>query len=432
MSPGTTREDSGVGKPRRLASLKAFFAERLGLDSLAALAAKKTVPLHRTTLFYFFGGMALFLFAVQVLTGMLLALYYKPTPDEAFESVRVIMTEINFGWLMRSAHVWSANLLIGVLYLHLLSTFMMRAYRRPRELTWMTGVLLLGVFLALGFSGYLLPWNELAFFATRVGTQIVGTLPWIGQQLLLLARSGENVSGDTLARFYSLHVVILPALALMLCSIHLYLVQKHGMSIPDQAMKRFGSRDGVPSMPFVPDFLLRDMVGWFLALGLLGALAAIFPWELGKKADPFASTPLDILPEWYFLFMFQALKLFPAHVLGLEGEMLGILFFGAVGFGVVLVPFLDRGSRSRAMLNILAASAVALFIVMTAWGYFRTTSLRVLLTASLAIGAAILALPLSERRSIARRSLWILVGSAAALVAVSVAAYLGGFDEFGD
>lgn len=431
LCPVAVPSESESGKPRRLESLKAFFEERLGLDSLAALAAKKTVPLHRTSIFYYFGGMALFLFAVQIVTGMLLALYYKPTPDEAFESVRLIMTEINFGWLMRSAHVWSANLLIGVLFLHLLSAYMMRAYRRPREITWISGVLLLGLFLALGFSGYLLPWNELAFFATRVGTEIVGTLPVVGRQLLLLSRSGENVTGDTLARFYALHVVILPALVLVLLSIHLYLVQKHGMSVPDHALKRFGNRDRVPSIGFVPDFLLRDMVGWFLALGLLGALAALFPWELGEKADPFGATPEGIQPEWYFLFMFQALKLLPAHILGMEGETFGVLFFGAAGAGVLFIPFIDRGQRTRAFLNTLAVAAVAVFIVMTAWGFFQSPNLRVILTASLALGVALLAFPLSEHGSLARRSLWVLMGAAGALLAVTMAALLGDFDLWG-
>ena len=145
-----------------------------GSTRCSNLAAKKRVPIHRTTLFYFLGGMALFLFGVQVVTGILLSLYYKPSPDQAFESVRAIMTEVDFGWLIRSVHSWSANLLIGVLFLHMLTTYMMRAYRRPREFTWMTGVVLLGLFLAFGFSGYLLPWNQLAFFATRVGTAIVG------------------------------------------------------------------------------------------------------------------------------------------------------------------------------------------------------------------------------------------------------------------
>ena len=336
-----------------------------------ALAAKKLVPIHRSTPFYFLGGMALFLFVIQLLTGMLLALYYKPAPDQAFESVRAIMTEVDFGWLIRSIHSWSANLLIGVLFLHILTTYMMRAYRRPREFTWISGILLFLLFLGFGFSGYLLPWNQLAFFATRVGTALVGVVPLVGDQLLLWARGGENVTGDTLVRFYALHVAIFPVIAFGLLGVHLYLVQKHGMSTPHRVIQEHGGEQNVPSMPFVPHFLLRDMVGWYLALAILAALAALFPWELGEKADPFGSAPQGIKPEWYFLFMFQALKHLPPHILGLEGEVVGVLFFGVCGLVVMFVPFLDRGAeegRPRRFLNFLATLAVVFFIVMTVWG----------------------------------------------------------------
>lgn len=348
-----------------------FLRERLGLDGLAALAAKKRVPIHRVSVFYFLGGMALFLFVIQILTGILLALYYKPSPDQAFESVRAITTEVDFGWLIRSIHSWSANLLIGVLLLHLLTTYIMRAYRRPREMTWITGVILLGLFMAFGFSGYLLPWNQLAFFATRVGTGIVGVVPVIGNNLLLFARGGENVTGDTLARFYAVHVVILPLVTFALLGMHLYLVQKHGMSIPQGVSAKQGGEKNVRSMPFVPHFLLRDMVGWYIALGILAALAALFPWELGHKADPFGSAPEGIKPEWYFLAMFQTLKHLPQHILGMEGEMVGVLFFSFCGLVILLMPFIDfraAEGRPRRLLNLLAALVVLGFIGMTAWG----------------------------------------------------------------
>jgi quinol-cytochrome oxidoreductase complex cytochrome b subunit len=351
-----------------------YFFERLGLDVAADLAAHKRVPVHGRTFFYFLGGMALFLFGIQIVTGILLALYYKPSPDQAFESVQAIMTEIDFGWLFRSIHSWSANLLIGVLLLHVLTTFMMRAYRRPREFTWITGVLLFGVFLAFGFSGYLLPWNQLAFFATRVGTAIVGVVPGVGEYLLLLARGGEDVTGDTLARFYALHVVILPLTALGVLAVHLFLVQKHGISTPERVIWKYGDEKKVPSMPFVPHFLVRDMVGWYIALGLLAVLAALFPWGLGQKADPFGSAPPGIKPEWYFLFMFQALKHLPAQIGGipwLEGELVGVLFFGFCGLIVLIIPFLDFKAihgGPRRTLNLLAALAVIFFILMTAWG----------------------------------------------------------------
>ncbi len=258
--------------------------------------------------------------------------------------------------------------MIGVLFLHVLTTFMMRAYRRPREFTWVTGMALFGLFMAFGFSGYLLPWNQLAFFATRVGTALVGVVPFFGEDFLLLARGGDNVTGDTLSRFYSLHVAILPLLTFGLLGIHLFLVQQHGMSIPDRAAERQGGANRVPSMAFVPDFLLRDAVGWYLAMAILAALAAIFPWELGEKADPFGSAPEGIKPEWYFLFMFQTLKKLPGHLLGMEGEMLGVLFFGFCGLVVVAVPFLDRGKRTRQILNVLAVVSVVFILVMTIWG----------------------------------------------------------------
>jgi cytochrome b6 len=389
-----------------------FVQERLGLDALHALVSKKRVPFHRSTPFYYLGGMALFLFLVQIVTGILLSLYYKPSPDQAFESVQAIMTEIDFGWLIRSAHCWSANLLIAVLLLHLLTTYMMRAYRRPRELTWVTGVLLLGLFMALGFSGYLLPWNELAFFATRVGTAIVGRIPLIGDQLLLMARGGEDVTGDTLARFYALHVVILPMSTVMLLAVHLYLVQKHGMSVPEREVARMGGAERIPSLPFVPHFVLRDMVGWYLALALLAALAALFPWELGDKADPFASAPEGIQPEWYFLFMFQSLKLLPAHLGPWEGEVVGVLAFGAVGVAVLLTPFFDRGCRTRRILNLLAMLAVAFFIVMTAWGWFSAEDemgLRLMLGLLLALTVLALLVPFTDAATTPRKALYALL-----------------------
>jgi cytochrome b6 len=262
--------------------------------------------------------------------------------------------------------------------------------------------------MAFGFSGYLLPWNELAFFATRVGTAIVGVVPVVGHDLLLLARGGEDVTGDTLARFYSLHVVVLPLLTFTLLGIHLFLVQKHGMSIPGHDG---GSHDdtGLPSMPFVPHFLLRDMVGWYLALALLAALSALFPWELGEKADPFASAPEGIQPEWYFLFMFQTLKLLPAYIGPFEGEVVGVLFFGGCGLVVLLTPFLDRGQTNRRILSGLAAVAVAFFIVMTAWGWFSKPDqlvLRFVLGALLTVITLFLLIPSTKPDTEARKTVY--------------------------
>ncbi len=405
-----------------------YLSERVGIDAMLALGVKKQVPIHRISLFYFLGGMALFLFGVQIASGVLLSLFYKPSPDKAFESVQAIMTEVEFGWLIRSVHAWGANLVVGVLFLHVLTTYMMRAYRRPREFTWLTGLALLGLFMAFGFSGYLLPWNELSFFATRVGTALVGQVPIAGEQLLMVARGGEDVTGDTLSRFYALHVAVFPLIAFALMGAHLFLVQKQGMSTPDCEAQRCGGEDKVPSMPFVPHFLLRDAVGWYLAIAILAALAALFPWELGEKADPFGSAPVGIKPEWYFLFMFQALKQLPGHLLGMEGEMVGVLFFGAVGAVIVIVPWLDRGPLTRGVLNVLAAVSVAFFIFMTAWGFFDTLSLQVILGTALSLGMLALVRPFTDPGTLARGGLWLLGVVFVVVLAVSFADYYGGLN----
>jgi cytochrome b6 len=347
--------------------LRAWARDRLGWDDLAHIAAKKRIPIHRYTLFYYLGGMALFLFLVQVATGILLLLYYRPSAAEAFESVQYVMAEVPFGWLMRSIHSWGANLFVAVVFAHLISVFFLKAYRAPREVTWVTGAVLLFLALGFGFSGYLLPWNELAFFATKVGTDVPAQIPGIGRLLSRILRGGSDVSGATLSRFYGIHVAILPAVTTLLLGAHLMLVQRHGMSVP-RSMEGKTRR----SMPFFPDFLMRDAVGWLAAVGLLAALAAFFPWELGVKADPFAPAPAGIRPEWYFLWMFQGLKYLPSKIGPIPGETLGVLFLGLIGAALVVVPWLDRrGSRwigAAAVLVLIGAGILTVLALLPVEG----------------------------------------------------------------
>ncbi len=347
-----------------LAGLGAWLDERVGLEALRHLAEVKVVPRHRFSVFYYLGGLALFLFLIQLGTGLLLLLYYEPGTATAYESVKRISGEIPFGWLVRSIHRWSADIFIGVVALHMLTAFVMKAYRRPRELTWLTGAAMLGIALGFGFSGYLLPWDEIAFFATSVGTAVAGSVPVAGQALLSLMRGGEDVTGATLARFFALHVVVLPFAALAVLGAHLLLVQRHGMSIPP------GVPESGPPRRFVPDFLLHDLVGWTLALALLAALAALVPAELGSKANPFASAPPGIKPEWYFYAPFQQLKLIPSHVGPIEGEALGALGFMLLGLVFAFVPFLDRraarGERSPAF-TLAGLLVFAYFAVLTCY-----------------------------------------------------------------
>ena len=354
-----------------LQGLSTWVEERVGLGMLREFLNKKTVPVHRHAAWYYFGGMTLFLFCVQAGTGILLMLYYRPSAEGAYESVQFIMTTVPFGWLIRSIHSWSANLMIATAFIHLFSVFFLKAYRSPRELTWVSGFVLLVLSLAFGFSGYLLPWNKLAYFATQVGTDIAGVVPLVGEFTLRFLRGGDHVTGGTLSRFYGWHVAILPAITVFLLVFHLLLVQRHGMSVPLSVERRQAAAPR--HMRFVPDFLLRDLFGWVLALGVLAALAALFPWELGEKADPFAPAPADIKPEWYFMFMFQTLKYVPGgDVLGLENEALAVLGFGVIGLVAFLVPFLDRKITLRGrspVFTFLGGIALIYIAVLSSLGY---------------------------------------------------------------
>jgi cytochrome b6 len=228
------------------------------------------------------------------------------------------------------------------------STMMLKAYRPPRELTWVSGYLLFLITLGFGFSGYLLPWNKLAYFATTVGTNIVRSVPLLGNWLLQVLRGGQDVTINTLYRFFAAHVVILPLAFVGLIGLHLLLIQRQGMAPP------VGAKVAPRGMRFFPSFALRDLLLWLACLMLLLTLAVFVPygpgipgmdWELGEKADPLAPAYPGIKPEWYFLWEYQLLKEFPPHLFGLEGPQV-CLFLIAVLFGIwAIIPWLDRSAQ---------------------------------------------------------------------------------------
>jgi quinol-cytochrome oxidoreductase complex cytochrome b subunit len=342
--------------------------ERVELEGLMNYMGKKYVPVHPHSLWYYFGGVSLFLFIIQVVTGILLLLYYKSGEELAFESINFIMSKVQFGWLIRSVHSWTANLFILSAMIHMFSVYFEKAYRKPREMTWVTGMLMFFLLLGFGFSGYLLPWNELSFFATKVGTDIAGVVPIVGKPLMVFLRGGQEVNGATLSRFFGFHVAVLPGLFTVFLGIHLLLVQRQGMSEPLHIQEESERK----SMPFFPNFILRDLTLWLLVLNLLAILAVFFPWELGKKADPFAPAPAGIKPEWYFLYMFQTLKYIPGKIWFLDGEVLGIGLFGLAGLLWTVVPFWDqkssRGQQNR-LVNYLGLFAVLYVILFTIIGW---------------------------------------------------------------
>jgi cytochrome b6 len=344
--------------------------ERLGLSELAAFARHKTVPVHSQSFWYYWGGISLFLFLVQCFTGVLLLVYYRPGP-EAYDSVHQITFVMNFGWLIRSIHSWSANLMIFSILVHMFSVFFMKAYRKPREFGWLSGMGLLGIAIVFGFSGYLLPMDELSYFATKIGLEIPMMIPGIGPFIANMLRGGLEVSDFTVQRFFALHVVVLPALFIPLLGFHLWLIQRHGNAAPP-------SVEALPpaerkSEPFVPNFLRKDLAAWIISLNVLALLAAVFPWTLGKQYDALAPAPLGIHPEWYFMSPFEMLKLMGALLPGTAGEIAGIGLFTLAIVLWVLIPFYDTrkesGQRARATTYFGLLAIVALLST-TVIGYW--------------------------------------------------------------
>lgn len=202
--------------------------ERLGLKTIYDVVLDRKVP--KVNWFYTLGSASLFLFVIQAVTGIFLTVYYVPSPDHAYDSIQFIMNGVAFGWLIRGIHHWGATLMVLVVFFHMLRTFYFASYKYPRELTWLTGVLLLFLTLGMGFTGYLLPWNQRAYWATTVGTEIPGTVPLIGPWITSFLRGGPDLSAVTLARFFSLHIWWLPAGIVLLISVHMYLIIRLGIS----------------------------------------------------------------------------------------------------------------------------------------------------------------------------------------------------------
>ncbi|MCK6549586.1 cytochrome bc complex cytochrome b subunit [Myxococcota bacterium] len=340
----------------------AWLDARVDVSSVIDAGRRHHVPYHRYSLLYALGGGTLFLLLLLVGSGILLAFHYRPTVADAHASVQHIITNVPFGDLVRSVHVWSAELMIGLLIAHVFATWLTGSYRSPRELTWVFGAVLLLAAIFSGFTGYLLPWSEFSYNATRVGTQIAANAPLIGGWLRDVLRGGDDVGGATLARFFGLHIAVLPAATTLLVLIHIFQVQRLGVSTPE-ALERAGR---VRTLPYFPNVMLRDVAFWLSLLGLVLALAAFAPRDLGLQADPFRGAPADIKPEWYFLFIYQTLKVLPATILGIPGDVIGVGAFCLIFAYVVLLPFVNRGPRSS---NTLGWVALTFFVGMTIYGW---------------------------------------------------------------
>ncbi len=311
-----------------------------------------------------FGSVAMFLFFTQAFTGILLGLNYGPTPGEAYDSLRFIMRELTGGALIRGLHHWGASAMVIVVVLHMIQVFIWGAYKKPREVTWMAGVVLLLFTLAFALTGYLLPWDNRAYWGTVVTTQIAAGVPVMGPQILRLMGAEGGVGVVTFARFYAAHVLVLPAATFLLIVFHVYLVRKHGVA-PEPG------DEVLPKQKFYPKQVFKDTVAIFGVFAALFTLAIVAKAPLGRLADP-SDTTFIPRPEWYFQFLFQLLK----YCEGPLEIFATVVLPGAAVAGLFAVPFIDRGP----MVKLTKRTAALATVVLCAIGWTGLTAAAIVET----------------------------------------------------
>jgi len=353
---------------------------RIGVRDLVARELTGYLLPRNINAWYSLGSILLTAFAIQVVTGILLLVYYVPHADKAFASVTTIMNDVPFGWLIRLLHAVGSNMMVLALLLHMLSVLWMGSYKRPRELNWLSGFILFNLVTAACLTGYLLPWSQLSFWATTVATNSVGAIPVIGQHLVEFLRGGTLVGAPTLGRFFALHVAVIPLVIAALVGAHLFLLQRIGISSPPFGLEDTANRwrgdafrhESHPGgIPFFPNYLLQDLTSISLYLACFMAVVffdpyLFFPQEAFFPANQYL-TPARIKPEWYFLPNYQTLKIFPSELLGLSVQGVAMTL-------LALLPFLDRGEErhplKRRVFRICYGGGILLWLGLMVWGHY--------------------------------------------------------------
>ena len=311
-------------------SIKDWFKERVPVSGLElAELTNEPVPNHLRRWWWCLGGTPAYLFVVQIITGILLAFYYQPAPETAFQSVERITNEINFGWFVRGVHKWGATLMIAAVILHQLRVYFTAAYRKPREINWMIGMCLLFCTLLIGFTGYSLVFEQLSFWGATVAANISDQIPLVGGWAKQLLLAGDTYNQNTIPRFYILHAAVLPVLLILMLVVHIALIRLQGVS----ELKFEDEPEDEPAhFNFFPDHLYTELIVGLILMILLSVLATVFPAEMGPKADPL-TTPEIIKPEWFFYATFRWLKLFSG--------VAAVLSLGFIVFIMFVWPFID-------------------------------------------------------------------------------------------
>ena len=335
--------------------LRLWLDERLPVSGAAAVVRRnlrQPLPRHVNWLFTL-GAALVLLLLVQAVSGILLMVNYKPSAQGAFASVERIVSDLRLGWLFRSVHVWGSHLILLLALAHMFRVFLYGGYKRPREPTWIVGAALLAVILAFCFTGYVLPWDQVAYWGTVIATEAPASIPGLGPVMRGLLIGGGEVGDPTLGRFYVVHVLLLPLALLALVGVHLLLVRWQGFSSLRRTDEREPEEEG--GVPYFPHHFLKEGAATYVALGVLLSLALLWPAGLGEPADPL-STPAGIKPEWYFLPAYQLMKYVP----GPAGVILPALAFLAL----LALPLVDTsperhpGRRRRVVAGWLAVWAV--------------------------------------------------------------------------
>lgn len=322
-------------------SVKNWLKERFPIDYKKfveineQIFIKEPIPIHMKKWWYCMGATPLILFTLQVITGILLAFYFVPSPEMAYESVRHITQDVRFGFWVRGMHRWGANLMILSLLLHITRVFFTRAYQRPRELNWILGVILFLLTLTFSFTGYSLTYNQLSYWATTVGTNLIKSVPLIGEPSLYFLRGGEEVTAHTLTRFYMIHVWFLPLFLVFFLTLHIIVLRLHGVSEPE----------GFPRgkyFAFYPHHFYKIIIATLFLLAVMSSLTIILPPGIGTPADP-TVTPFHIKPEWYFYPTYRFLQLVPLKV----GIYVTVAFLLAFTFWPFIEPLLSKKNEVR-------------------------------------------------------------------------------------
>jgi ubiquinol-cytochrome c reductase cytochrome b subunit len=341
---------------------------------------------------YFFGSLALLVLVIQIVTGIFLAMHYKPSAAEAFNSVEYIMRDVEWGWLMRYLHSTGASAFFVVVYLHMFRGLLYGSYKQPRELIWILGMLIYLCLMAEAFFGYLLPWGQMSFWGAQVIISLFGAIPVVGEELAIWIRGDFVVSDATLNRFFSFHIILVPLILLGLVGAHILALHEVGSNNPDGVeIKKKKDENGIPldGIPFHPYYTVKDIAG-VAGFLILFSLILFYAPEMGgfflehphfEPADPL-KTPEHIAPVWYFTPYYAILRAVTIDIGPLDSKVLGVMAMGAATVIFFALPWLDRSPvKSIRYRGPLFKTALTIFvIVFFILGYLGTQPVTPLFT----------------------------------------------------